>query len=182
MSNRFVKTNVIIKISGKAYEIVPDRIDFVNRNIPLRAIESSILSPWGFNYNGLTYERLRFSKENPNPSFPKPCLYIADRRSYCSECQGNHIINVQYINPTTLMATKLTGDTFVPSGQPNFRLNMNTRRLEHRWASSGYKNPIWKGNVEQLQSVTANEIRLFRPSNGRNNPNIHISQFQPIYK
>ena len=181
VSNRFVKTNFIIKMNGKAYEIVPDRIDFANRKIPLKEVDASHISPWGFNHNGLNYERLRFSKESPNPSFPKPCLYITDRRSYCSDCRGNHIINVQYINPTTLVGTKITGDASVPSGRPNIRLNLRTRQFDVRFAWRGYKNSYWNSNVEQFQSATTHEIHSFRPSNGLNNPNIHISQFKPIY-
>merc|ERR1711976_47909 len=100
------------------------------------------------------------------------CLYIFDRKS-----QGVQLVNIEYTNSTTLMATKLTGGVYVPSGKPNFRLDLSSRKLEFNIAGTGYKHPYWAKD-HSLKSTSVNAINLKK--HRIREPVIHISQFRPI--
>ena len=165
-------------MQDKFYELNSDKVNLRRREILLKEVVSNHLSHWGFTHNDLNYERLRFSKEAPNPSYPNSCLYIYDKRTSCVGCAGIHIVNVQYTRPTTLTATKMTGDQNVPSGKPSFRIDMSSRRVEVNFANKGYNRPTWHSLKYSLQSATQDEIRISK--DGISDQMIHISQFKHV--
>ena len=160
------------------FKIDPADIDLDNKIILLQEIEYSRVAFRGevgmVVYNLNYFKQAKFSSEVPDKSFPKSCMYIVDKKA---SGLGIHIVNVEYFNKTAILGTKLTGDSYVPSGAPTIRLDMISKKLEMQYAWSGYRNPYWNKDLNLFESSTTSEIHLRRESTGVVDTFVHISQF-----
>ena len=165
-------------MNDKFFNIDPDEVDIINKIILLKEIDASMVhikeGMGELYYKGDSFKKIIFSTEVPDNSFPKSCLYFVEKKS---RNQGSNIVNVEYFNETTILATKITGSAYVPSGEPNFRLDMISYKLEMRYSWRGYRNPYWNKEDDVFESSTTNQIRLKRVSNGVVETLFHISQF-----
>ena len=165
-------------MNNRFFNIDPDKIDIINKIIVLQEIDASmelvIEGEEELYYKGNSYKKTIFAREVPDKSFPKSCLYIVEKKS---SNQGSNIVNVEYFNETAILATKITGSAYVPSGEPNFRLHMISHKLEMRYSWRGHRNPYWNTENNVFDSSTTDQIRLKRVSNGVVDTLVHISQF-----
>ena len=165
-------------MNSRFFNIDPDEIDIAKKSILLKERDNNmitiILGRGEIRYRGNSFKKIIFSTEVPDKSYPKSCLYIVDKKS---SDQGNNIVNVEYFNETTILATKITGSAHVPSGEPHFRLDMISHFLEIRYAWYGHMNPYWNRERNVFESSTTDQIRLKRLSSGVVDTHVHISQF-----
>merc|ERR1719499_1867089 len=177
-SQEHERESIIIRMNNRLFNIDPDEIDIAKKSILLKEIDNNmitiILGRGELRYRGNSFKKIIFSTEVPDKSYPKSCLYFVDKKS---SDQGNNIVNVEYFNETTILATKITGSAHVPSGEPNFRLDMISHKLEMRYSWRGHRNPYWNKEDDVFESSTTNQIRLKRVSNGVVDTLVHISQF-----
>ena len=147
-----------------------------NKIILLKEIDndmvSFILGIEDLHYKGRTFKKTTFAKEVPDKAYPKSCLYIVDKKS---SDQGNNIVNVEYFNGTTILATKITGSAHVPSGEPHFHLDMISHYLELRYAWFGHRNPYWNTGRNVFESSNTNQICLKSLSTGVVDTHFHCS-------
>merc|ERR1719495_1818446 len=182
-SQKHERESFIIKMNNKFFIIDPDEVHFVFKTILLKEIDASMVrvaeGMGELYYKGDSFKKMIFSTEVPDKSFPKSCLYLVEKKS---RNQGSNIVNVEYFNETTILATKITGSAYVPSGEPNFRLDMISHKLEMRYSWRGYRNPYWNKEDDVFNYSNTDLIRLKRVSNGVFESLVHISQFTMEYK
>ena len=160
-------------MNDRFFKINPYAIDIVNKILHLEEIDAIEVEEELY-YKGDAFKKAVFATEIPDKSYPKSCLYIVDKKS---SNQGSNIVNVEYFNETTILATKITGSDYVPSGEPNFRLDMISHKLETLYAWYLYRNPYWNNEKNVFESSTTNEIRLKQVTSGVVDTLVHISQF-----
>merc|ERR1719499_955000 len=177
-SQEHERESIIIRMNNRLFNIDPDKIDIDHKIITLQEIDASmelvIEGEEELYYKGNSFKKAIFATEVPDKSFPKSCLYIVEKKS---SNQGSNIVNVEYFNETAILATKITGSAYVPSGEPNFRLDMISHKLEMRYSWRGHRNPYWNTENNVFESSTTDQIRLKRVSNGVVDTLVHISQF-----
>ena len=177
-SQEHERESIIIRMNNRLFNIDPDKIDIDNKIILLQEIDTSmelvIEGEEELYYKGNSFKKAIFATEVPDKSFPKSCLYIVEKKS---SNQGSNIVNVEYFNETAILATKITGSAYVPSGEPNFRLDMISHKLEMRYSWRGHRNPYWNKEDDVFESSTIDQICLKRVSNGVVETLVHISQF-----
>ena len=160
------------------YTIDPDEIDIENRQIQLKEVDNDLVI-FSHNPNYLFFDRKSFKKvdfirENSDETSPKSCLYVVDKKSVA---EGINIVNVEYFNQSTLIATKMTGYSSVPAGEQHLRLNLMTNELELQHAYYEFKRPYWNVGNYVLKYVAPDEISIEHGST--HDLYIHISQFHP---
>ena len=127
-----------------------------------------------FVFNKKSFTKLEFKTEKPDKEYPNTCLYIVDKKSVG---QGNNIVNFEYFNKSTLMATKMTGSYGVPAGEKHLRFDMITHDFQFQYAYGGFRIPSWEKDNYILEHLQHDEISL--QQHAVSDLYIHVSQFHP---